>query len=68
MLAVVIIVSFLLVVMLCRSVDEAVVVVLVIATAVVLGGCADHYGTAQLPACTSHCTFTDGGRQVSVSK
>lgn len=33
-----------------------------------LAGCAEQYRTAQLPACTQHCTFTDGGREVSVSK
>lgn len=50
-----------------REPNIVIALVIIGAIAAVLGGC-DQYKTAQLPACTSHCTFTDGGREVTVSK
>ena len=32
-----------------------------------LGGC-EKYKTAQLPSCTSHCSFEDGGDHVTGSQ
>lgn len=47
---------------------EVVIAIIILGVIVaILPGC-DHYRTAQLPQCQSHCTFTDGGREVTVAK